>query len=233
MGKREHNLSNRDIRILEFIARYRIGTSRLVRDSCFGGSTRLKNVDRVLLRLERRGLLKRSPLDVGMAYHTITRRGLSMLTDNPRTPRPLSEQTLPIALAIASYCVAHGIERLTRREFEADYPELSGRGVRSSSYTLNDSNGVDKLEMLVVDRGGAAHRIRSRVRRILAQRKRLPRFWQLMEAGRFRITVLTATRGQKQKILRRVGGGQFDPVEVTAVVMPQLADILMVRKRNV
>ena len=87
------------------------------------------------------------------------------------------------------------------------------------------------LEMLVVDRGGAANRIRSRVKRIISQRKSLPHFVALMQSGKFRITVLTATTQQQQKIKRRLGD-KFHPVEVTAVVIPELLDLLMLRKKK-
>ena len=50
-----------------------------------------------------------------------------------------------------------------------------------------------------------------------------------MHAGKFRITVLTGSPQQQRKILRRVDK-QFVPIEVTAVVLPELADILMLRK---
>ena len=230
MEEHERHLTDRDLEILEFVMRYRIGTNTLLRDHCFESESSLKNVDRVLLRLERRQLLKKWELDAGRSYFTMTRRGLALNTDDPRTPRPLTEQTLPIVLATATYCVANGVRRLTREEFDETYPELCRPGIRSSSYTLVKTEDGIKLEMLVVDRGGAAHRIRSRVRRIVAQRKPLPRFRSLMRAGKFRITVLTATAEQQGKILRRVGGTKFAPIEVTAVVIPELADILMLRK---
>jgi hypothetical protein len=102
--------------------------------------------------------------------------------------------------------------------------------MRSSSYLLVDIDGRLRLELLLVDRGGAAHRINSRVRRVIAQRKGLPKFHALMKAGRFRITVLTGTTEQASKIQRRVSRRPFGPIEVTTFVLPELAELLMLRR---
>lgn len=137
---------------------------------------------------------------------------------------------MPKHLAIATYCVTKGVERLTKHEFVERHPELTRPGKGNGNYTLINVDGYIKLELLVVDRGGAAHRIRSRVRRLIAQRKGMPHFVALMQAGKFRITVLTATPEQRWKILRRIGDS-FEPIEVTAFVIPELADLLMLRNK--
>ena len=69
-----------------------------------------------------------------------------------------------------------------------------------------------------------------RVRRIIAQRKDMAPFVSLMQAGKFGITALTATPEQRWKILRRIGDS-FGPIEVTAFVIPELADVLMLRRK--
>ena len=91
-------------------------------------------------------------------------------------------------------------------------------------------DGKLRLEQLLVDRGGAAHRINSRVRRVIAQRKALPKFHALMKAGRFRITMLTGTREQAAKIERRVSRRPFGPIDVTTFLIPELAELMMLRK---
>lgn len=230
MPKHRQRLNARDREILEFIFRFRVGTNALLRESCFEADTTLKNVDRVLRRLERHKLIKRHYLAEGLAYYTPTRRGLSLSTDEPRTPQPLTEDTLPKLLAIATYCVANGVRRITKEEFVKKHPELTRPGKGNANYVLVDADGCTKLEWLTVDRGGAAHRIRSRVRRAIAQRNGMPHFLALMQAGKFRITVLTATPEQQWKIHRRIGDS-FKPIEVTAYVIPELADLLMIRKK--
>ena len=230
MKKHKRHLTKRDEKILAFVTRFRIGTATLLRDHCFEPDIGLQNVDRVLLRLERRKLLRQSTFDTGRFYYTVTRRGLALKDKDAKTPEPLSEQTLPKLLATACYCLAEGLHRFTKDEFVERYPNLAPPGVCSSNYALRRMDAGYKLELLTVDRGGAAHRIRSRVRRFVSQRKDIRPFFSLMQAGHFRITVLTATPEQRWKILRRVGDS-FGPIEVAAVVIPELADLLMLRKK--
>lgn len=230
MKKHERHLTERDRQLLEFIVRYRIGTCPLLKAQCFEPNATDENVNRVLKRLEGRGLICRVIATGGYSYCTVTRRTLALLGESPRTPRPLTEQTLPVVLAVATYCVDRGIERLTSKEFEELYPELWRPGMRSSNYVLVDIDDKLRLEMLLVDRGGAAHRINSRVRRVIAQRKGLPKFDALMKSGRFRITVLTGTPEQLAKIQRRVRRKPFGQIEVTGVVIPELAELLLRRR---
>jgi hypothetical protein len=232
MKRYERHLTERDRKILEFVARYRIGTGELLGKQCFQPGTTLENINRVLKRLERRGLIRRIISPNQYSYCTPRRRTLEYLGQEPRTPRPLTEQTLPVVLAVASYCVAKGLRRLTSKEFKDLYPELWRPGMRSSAYVLVDIDGKLRLELLLVDRGGAAHRINSRVRRVIAQRKGLPKFQALMHAGRFRITVLTSTQEQADKIERRVSRRLFWPIEVTTFVTPELAGLLMLRRSH-
>lgn len=230
MKQHQRHLSDRDRRILEFVVHYRIGTDRLLQRQCFSPPTSLENVNRVLLRLERRRLLRRATEKNGFCWYGATRRTLAILGQTPRTPRPLTEQTLPIVLSVATYCVAKGVHRLTSRQFQDRYPELWRPGMRSSNYVVVDVDGRLRLEMLIVDRGGAAHRIHSRVRRVIAQRKGLPKFASLMKSGRFRITVLTGTPEQQHRIQRRLSRRSYAPVELTTFAIPELADLLISRR---
>ena len=230
MHEHERYLTERDLAMLDFVFRYRAGTEDMFSCQFFPETDSHKNVTRVLGRLQGRGLLRKESCDHGLSYYTLTPRGYRALGLAPRTPRPLTEQSLPVVLAVAFYCVGNGLRRLTCKEFTELYPELWRPGMRASNYLLVDIDGKLRLELLLVDRGGAAHRINARVRRVIAQRKGLPKFHALMKAGRFRITVLTGTREQARKIERRVRRRPFGPIEVTTFVIPELADLLMLRK---
>ena len=228
--KYERNLSNRDLEILDFVARYRVGTDSMLKKSCFAEDTRIENVRRVLFRLEKRGLMRRVECGTTFDYFVMTRRGLGVLGLPKRTPRPLTEQSLPVQIAVASYCVGQKVRRLTNSEFRDVFPELHRVGLQSSNYVLVDSDDGLKLTMLIVDRGGAARRIQSRVRRILAQRKGLPEFVDLIRGGRFRIVVLTGLPQQKAKIDRQIERSSFGDVEVVSAIVPSLAEILTMRR---
>ena len=155
----ERHLTERDRDILQFIARYRIGTIELLRRQCFQSRATAENVRRVLRRLEHRELARRVDCSGGYSYFAPTRRTLELAGSERRTPQSLTEQTLPIALSVATYCVSQGIQRMTSAEFREIYPELWRPGMGSSSHLLVERDGRLQLEMLMVDRGGAAHRI--------------------------------------------------------------------------
>ena len=229
MKKHKRHLTERDLAILNFVSRYRIGTEDMFSLEIFHKTTSPKNVSRVVRRLEGRGLLRKESWDIGCAYYTLTPRGCRVLRLPPQTPRPLTEQSLPVVLAIAFYCVRHGVERLTNKEFAELYPEFWRPGLRSSSYVLVDTPVGPKLEMLLIDRGGMARRIRSRVRRVMAQRIGLPDFVSLIDAGRFRLNVLVGTAERQDKLRRYIERESFDPVEVMTTVVPELANILSLR----
>ncbi len=226
----ERNLSRRDLAILDFVARYRVGTEGMLRKVCFSPEDRIENVRRVLFRLEKRGLLSRFECGRTFTYFVMTRRGLGVLGLPRRTPRPLTEQSLPVQIAVASYCVDHGVRRLTNSEFRNLYPELWRPGLQSSNYVLVESDEGLKLSMLIVDRGGAARRIQARVRRIVAQRSGLTKFVELMRARRFRVVVLTGLPEQQAKIDRQLGRNSFGTVEVVTALVPSLAEILTMRR---
>ncbi|MCA9041361.1 MAG: hypothetical protein KDA65_13495 [Planctomycetaceae bacterium] len=226
-----HQLTARDRQILEFIDRYRIGTPELLKAVCFEPESRIQNVNRVLLRLERQGLLQRITLDRGFFYVTLTRSGQRFLGQQPRTHRSLTEQTLPVLLAVATYCVERKRQRLTADEYRQHFPELWRPGMRASQYVLSQAENKLRLELLLVDRGGSAHRVQSRVRRQIHQRRGLTAFSALMQAGRFQITILVGTGPQQEKIERRLNRYDWSPVKVVTCVIPELADLLLLRSR--
>lgn len=226
----ERYLTARDMEILDFVHRYRLGTEGMLAEQVFTVGNSKRNIRRVLGRLERRLLLRRERWDKGYWYYTPTPRSCRLLGLPPQTPEPLTEQSLPTVLAVAYYCVGHGEQRMTAKEFAELYPSLWQPGMRSSSYVLVDTPDGLKLELLLVDRGGAARRIRSRVRRVIKQRSRLPDFVTLMEVERFRVNVLTGSDEQRDRIHRQLQKESFAPVEVVSTVVPELAEILLLRK---
>lgn len=230
MKKYERHLTKRDRKIVDFVARYRIGTAAMFRQLYFPPGDHPENVSRVLRRLDRRGLVRQVEYGKSFHYFVITRRGLRTLGLPPRTPRPLTEQSLPVLLAIATYCAEENLRRLRNSEFRELYPELWRTGLGASSYVLVDTPDGLKLAMLIVDRGGAARRVRGRIRRIISQRSGLPDFVSLMEAGRFRVVVLTGLPEQQAKIDRQIERESFGPVEVVSALVSDLGEILTLRR---
>ena len=53
----------------------------------------------------------------------------------------------------------------------------------------------------------------------------------MIEDGCFRITVLTGTPEQQAKIEHHIQRESFEPIEVTTALVPELADLLLLKKR--
>jgi hypothetical protein len=204
MAKRRSYLTRRDRQLLQFVERYRAATEQMLRRAVFGPSSRRANVHRVVRRLVRQGLLRSVPFGPGQRYVVLTRRGCRQLGASDRTPRPLTEQSLPALLAIAWFCVRSGVTRFTDREFRLRYPELWKPGLRSSAYYLTQTPQGLKLGMFLVDRGATSRRLKGKIRRLITQRASLPAFAALIEAKRFYVTVLTGVATQQQNLRRQL-----------------------------
>lgn len=233
MSRKKRNakwqLTDRDRRMLQFVVRYRIGTVSLFANTFFEGLHRVTNAGRVTRKLVRRGLLTQVHYSGDISYFVLTRRGSKMIGAPDRRPRPLTEHSLPAVLGIAAYCVRTGIDRMTDKEFRERYPELWRPGLRSSAYFLVDTPEGMKLGMFLIDRGGTARRLKSKIRRFVDQRRSLPAFASLMKSGRFRVTVLTGLPAQHRNILRRISQLRIRGAEVEAALVPELGELLTAR----
>ena len=86
-----------------------------------------------------------------------------------------------------------------------------------------------KLGMFLVDRGGTPRRIKGKIRRLITQLASLPAFDSLIEAGRFRVTVLTGLPAQQQNIRRQLRRQSFRNVEIEVVLVPEVGELLTMR----
>ena len=136
---------------------------------------------------------------------------------------------MPVAWAVAWYCLRANVTRLTDREFRSRLPSLWQPGSRSSNYYLFEHQGHTKLGMFIVDRGQRHRDCPGKFGRVIRQRDELPAFVALMESGRFRVTVLTGVAGQQLNLCRQLQGKQFGNVEVQVAVVPELGPLLTMR----
>lgn len=229
MSQRKPYLTRRDRRLLQFVARYRAATEDMLRRVLLGQSNRRPSIHRVVRRLVRQGLLNQVQLQPGQNYVVLTRRGCRAIGVSDRPPRPLTEQSLPAALAIAWHCLRTGVTRLTDQEFRQRYPELWKPGLRSSAYFLVETPQGLKLGLFLVDRGATPRRLKGKLRRLITQRAALPAFAALIAAKRFRITVLTGLSAQRQNVRRHLKRPFFRRVEIEIALIPELGELLTLR----
>jgi hypothetical protein len=227
MAKPAGYLTRRDRNLLAFVQRYRLATEAMLAEVFFpAGNDSTPNVSRVLRRLRRQGLLRRVQYSTTQAYFVLTRRGCRALGTAPHLPRPLTEQSLPATAAIAWYCVRQQVTRFMSEEFRQRYPQLWRRGLPCSSYYLTKNDQGLVLGMFLIDRGGTPRRIKGKLRRIIAQRRNLPAYTSLIEAGRFRVTILTGLADQRQNIQRYLGRARFGRLEIDVALVPELGELL-------
>ena len=143
-------LTDRDLKILGFLARYRAATDYHIRRHAFH-STSGRNAERVMRRLEKHQFVKQVRCGDQLKYFALTRRAFRLLGLRPRTVRSLTEQSLPVVLAITSYCVANGARakdasRVPRRisgtlSSRPSVIQLRRRGPRDESQTCFANGG--------------------------------------------------------------------------------------------
>jgi hypothetical protein len=219
-------LSERDHLILEFAARYRAITADMVEERYFQGSATRVNAARVLRRLVGRGLLRKVLYFPPRSYFAPTARGNRAIGSPDFPPRPLTEQSLPAALAIAWYCVHAKVEQFTDREFRETHPELWRPALKSSSYYRKHDADRLVLGFFLIDRGGAPRRIKRKIRRIVAQRRSIPEFSDLIRARRFRVTVLSGLESQKAAVRKQLGCNSYRRVHVETAFVRELGELL-------
>ena len=229
MKKWQRHLTERDREILRFAGRYRAFTRDMVHERFFEGQGRA-NAVRVLTRLVRRGLLRRVPFDPPRNYFVPTARGNRTIGFSDFPPRLLTEQSLPVAMAIAWYCVHAKVERFTNREFRETHPELWCPALKSSCYYRKDTAEGRKLGLFLIDRGGTPRRIKGKIGRFVWQRKAIPGFADLIRSRRFQITVLTGLASQQDAIARKLGGKSYRRVKVQTACIEELGELLTYRR---
>ena len=83
--------------------------------------------------------------------------------------------------------------------------------------------------MFLIDRGGTAHRIKSKVMKFVKQREDLKCFMSLIKGGRVQITVLTGLEGQQRIVERYLGGDSLWGIRVRTALVPELGELLTMK----
>jgi hypothetical protein len=242
MRKGTQHLTDRDRNILEFVHRYKVANDDLLARKFFGLERRNTNLLRVTRKLIERNFLKRFTFGGRETYLMPTRKGCHAIGQLDRTPKPMTEQSLPAALAMAYYCVRHGVQRFRASEWKRNYPHMHRQGLDASRFYArvedhvfedHDPNDEDdywfKLGVFMVDSGGAAHRIKSKISKFLKERENLELFMDLVDDGLVQITILTGLDGQQRIVNRHLGGDTFCGARVKTALIPELGELLTMK----
>ena len=222
---KEVRLTERDQAILEHVHRYRISTIEVLHRLFWEPSTSLNAVSQVLKRLD--GVLQTAPLVGPRRYYLLTPRAAREFGEEEDFAKPLGTTSLARHYAMLEYCCLadQRREHITAREIRDGFPRFNIRGVARNGY-FHTATEPAKLGWLDVDCGGDAAR---RARKCFEQyRKRAEHaaFADLIDRGRFGITLVTTAEAKREALLRALDA--FDPFPVEVVVMPSVRDIIIV-----
>lgn len=220
-------LQERDRKILEHIARYRLSVKEALQQTPIFQGESEEMVKQVMARLRRGGYVRSAPLYEQRHYWHLTVRGCHELLEHERLGKPLREEAKRRAFATLSFCCCKYAERtrLTSKEFKAKFAEFYLPGDRIEYY-LDRERGFPRLGYIRVDsRGlrGRWTRIISQLHQDIHKRADRPGFRDLILHGRFVMAVLTGTPDKAERLSELIQEKGFPPeVEIKCHVVPEL-----------
>ncbi len=191
-------LKPRDLRVLAFIARYRLATVDALR--C-GVLTELSTnaVAKVANRLCALGYLRKFTLLHPTRYFVLAEVGTKALGLRLDRTCPLGPQALPTAYGVLLYCsLGHPQRlRLTASELRERWPWLPAV-LATAPHAFDEA--LQTLELLRIDLGGPADHVARKCASDIDARRHLPEFKSLLDRGQFRLVFITATKEKSSAI---------------------------------
>ena len=208
--------------VLEHITRYRMTTNEILEARCFPELTS-NAVTKITANLCRGGYLERHPLSGGQDYFVLSRKTAKLLGVSARRSEPLGLQALPFHYGVLLYCCLGEVprERLTAEELREKYG-LTSVADRAAAYCEDG----DRLVLLRVDLGGSADHVARKCREDFRRRMEDPNWRELIDAGRFRIIIITGISEKAAAIrqaLARFKGNVSFRTAVIADLLPLLS----------
>lgn len=232
--KRTTRLTDRDYEILEHVSRYRLTTRDALHQRFFDDSE-VNAVTKVTTRLVSSGYLAEWEVDLTQSrkYFTVGKAAASLFGVSAKKSAPLGPQAFATEYAVLCFCCLgdQRRERLTVSELHAREPRLVVGKVDNSHYYLDHDGTGAILEYLRVELGGSVDHVLRKCRGAVQSRVRHALFQELVNAGRFGVTVLTASEQKADLIGAAITRASDLPVRVRAFAVPQLAEVIA-RLRN-
>lgn len=199
-------LTERDLKILRFVARHRAVWFEVLHRRFFQG----KGPDAVKSTLRRlcgtppyRRFLKPTRLPDGRSYYQLTYKGTKQIGCSPAMSRPLSPQARASRYAVQWFVFVDGDARrilVNRRNLPDD---LSRRTVLQAPFYLEEST---LFGVILVDFGFNILRIQHKTHHVLEVVLKHHWFDELISAEAFVLTILTVSESKKRDLVRRLPG---------------------------
>ena len=221
--KSTSRVSERDRKILDHVARYRLTINQVLHRLFFpdNGQSAVAKVTGRLCSAKR---LAKFKLRHPRVYFTLTateaqNRGLSI-----SRAQSLGPQALPTEYAVLAYATLGSVQhrRLAASELQQSFPWLPPETL-DSPHCIDESGGHPVLEMIRVDLGGKPDHVARKCYADIQARRSARQFESLVHQARFRLVVVTGTQEKAAAIQAAIDQHVWpDGLQVHLVVIPEL-----------
>ena len=215
--------------VLNHVARYRLTVFAALERLPVFSARGPRQIKDVLRDCQRQSLVGSAPLHHGAKYWYLDAVGAERCGLAEQRIGPLSEPAKLRALALLRFCCLSDKprHRLTADDLARNFPSLQRPGLPSGYYF--DPAGSGRLGLARVDaaRRGRWDRVLQSLRTDIDDHVRQPGFRQLIEAGRFEITVLTVFRQKARRIYEALAQVRDTrSVLLQVVALPELLPLI-------
>jgi hypothetical protein len=213
-------LRDRDRRVFDQIARYRLTTNATLRATLLPDA-KPNAVVKLTARLVRDGWLRAYPYVGPRTYFVLTPPAARLCGVGEDRAAPLGPQALPTEAAVLGYCLAGSRRRhrLTPAELADRLPWLPA-ALRAAPHA-HDPDG--RLELIRVDLGGPADHVARKCLADVTRRLAVLEGERVIRAGRLRLVVLTPSPEKAAAVRRALAAKELpDTLAVHLAVIPDL-----------
>ena len=218
------------LEVLQHIEQYKLTVGEAIKRLPSFHKSNEKLVIRTLRKMERQSFIGSAELHKGLTYWFLQPRGCKQLRLVEHKHGPLSEMAKFRAYAILHFCcLTHQQRRrLTENDFQQRLPEFNRPGLPSTYYF--DQSGQGRLGFIRVDcaYAGRWDRIIQTIHEdVESHLRRLP-WLQLINAGRFDYTLLTALPEKASRIRTSLNATRLANVNVQVIAVPTLMPLICI-----
>ncbi len=223
-------LSDRDWAIVRHIYRYRLSTTAIILQQFFPGCYE-SSARNVIRRLIAQGWIGKAVFAGQQKYLLLDKRGILACRSDPRQRVQFSDFTVPGFFAVLYYCIRTGHERLTQGDLRAIEPDFDHPSVWGAAHYVRQTDCGPSLGCFRIDSGLSPRRLVSRAETLVAKRYHLPKFRELIEAGHFNVTFLTAYPSMVEATRQEIAERHRGPTAFYVELVPELAALLAVKRQ--
>lgn len=223
-------LTERDLKILEHVARYRITTSDILQ-GLFFAENQPGSVKNVLKRLIKGEYLQSRPLFHKRVYYQLTATSARSIGESGDIANSLGSQALIRTYGVLAFCCRAGtnkpLQKFTRHEFEQAFPSFSNEiDISQSTYYLDQHGDTVRLGQLMIDQGGDYQRLANKCRNdVLSRAIQVPGLREILTEKLFVMTLVVGEES-KQKALLTLFQKNPLPVWTRVETVPELIHLI-------